>query len=318
MTTTAPRPSCGRTLRRSARKTSRSSASAPIGPENLLRLEADAAAGKSAVKPVDETVAIRMSVEAPSPAFTPDPPPAAKKPSPISLDKLIDAVASRNRPRRLVTAGGAVFPLFDKDYDWAEQRRVRLALEALMRTKSDELWWRLRAATGDGRYVLTASHGSSVKNFTLGELCADIVDLRLCLAFTSHLPSVPVRLPPVFRPEREFWLREAEWSLRHEPLYAMQAALCEAAIEQFASVRGTLPGSDGLSHVYSADEKARCVAALRKESAERTKAKKALYEEVVVPWLPAPSGWEGFDAQRASESRAEYEAQGRPFRERGA
>jgi hypothetical protein len=285
---------------------------APIGPENLLRLEADAAAGKPAARPVDETVAIRMSVEAPSPAFSPEPPAAKQEPRPLSpytkieLDKLIDAAASRNRPPRLATAGGAAFPLFDKDYDWAEQRRVRLALEALMRTKSDELWWRLRDNVGDRRYVLTASRNGAVKNFTLGELCSDIVDLRLCLAFTSHLPSVPGRLPPVFRPEREFWLREAEWSRRRERLYAMQAALCEAAIEQFASVRGTLPGSDGLSHVYSADEKARCLAALRKESTERTKAKKALYEEVVVPWLPAPSGWEGFDAQRAREARADY------------
>ena len=86
----------------------------------------------------------------------------------------------------------------------------------------------------------------------------------------------------------------------------MQAALCEVAIEQFAAVQGTLPGSDGHSHVYTADEKARCVAAWRKQIADLNKTKKAIYEEVVVPWLPAPSGWEGYDAQRADEARAEY------------
>ena len=210
-----------------------------------------------------------------------------------------------------MTAGGATFPLFDQDYDWAEQRRVRLALEAMMRTKSDELWWRMLANVSDGRYVLTASHGSQAKNFTLGGLCADIVDLRLCLGFTSHLPSVPGRLPSSFRPENEFWQREADWSRRHEPLFAMQAALCGEAIEQFAAVQGTVPGSDGLSHVYSADEKARCVAALRKQTADLNKTKKAIYEEVVVPWLPAPGGWEGYDAQRAAEARAEYQRQAR-------
>ena len=51
----------------------------------------------------------------------------------------------------------------------------------------------------------------------------------------------------------------------------MQAALCQRAIEQWETVPGTLPGSDGQSHVYTADEKARYVAALKKEIAgERT------------------------------------------------
>ena len=279
---------------------------APIGPESVLRLYANAAG-----KPAGETTAISVSVEAPPPAFSPEPP-AAQITRPLPPDKLIDAVASRNRPPRLATAGEKTLPLFDKNYDWAEQRRVRLALEAMMRTKSDTLWWRLRASTDDKRYVLTASHGGQVKNFTLGELCSDIVDLRLCLGFTSHLPSVPGRLPASFRPEQEFWRHEADWLRRHAPLYVMQAALCEAAIEQFASARGTLPGSDGQSHVYTADEKARCVVALRKQIAELNKTKKAIYEEVVVPWVPAPSGWEGYDAQRAREVQADYqrEAQG--------
>ena len=26
-----------------------------------------------------------------------------------------------------------------------------------------------------------------------------------------------------------------------------------------------------------------------------------------MPWLPAPDGWEGFDAQRAQDARTEYE-----------
>lgn len=270
---------------------------APIGPENLLRLT-----NAAAVKPVDQTTAISISVEAPSPPFLPEPVSATQKRKPVPPDKLIDAVASRNRPPRLVKSGNASFPLFDKDYSWAEQRRVRLALEALMRTKSDELWWRLRANTGDNRYVLTASRGGQVRNFTLGELCADLVDLRLCLGFTSHLPSVPGRLPASFRPEAEFWRQEANWSRQREPLHAMQAALCEVAIRQFAAVEGTLPGSDGQSHLYTADEKGRCVAALRKQIAVLNETKKALYEEAVVPWLPAPSGWEGYDAQRAREA----------------
>ena len=242
----------------------------PIGPENLLRLYAGSAPSKP-------------------------------------LESLIDAMASRNKPPRLVTVGDATIPLFGEDYDWSEQQRVRTAIDAVMRTKSDDLWWRLRASIGDDRYVLTATRGGVAKNFTLGALCCDIVDSRLCLGFTAHLPSVPGRLPATFRPEQEYWRHEAQWARERTPLYAMQAALCKRAIEQWETVQGTLPGSDGQAHIYTADEKARYVAALKKEIAERNQTKKAVYEEVVVPWLPAPSGWEGFDAERAKEAREEYE-----------
>jgi hypothetical protein len=242
----------------------------PIGPENLLRLYADLDPSKS-------------------------------------LERLIDAMASHNKPPRLVTVGDVAVPLFGDDYDWPEQQRVRKAIDAVMRTKSDDLWWRLRASIHDNRYVLTATRGRVAKNFTLGALCRDIVDSRLCLGVTAHLPSVPGRLPATFRPEQEFWQHEDEWARERTPLCVMQAALCRRAIEQWETVLGTLPGGDGQAHRYTADEKARCVAALKKEIAERNQTKKALYEEVVVPWLPAPGGWEGFDAQRAREVRAEYE-----------
>ena len=109
---------------------------------------------------------------------------------------------------------------------------------------------------------------------------------------------MPGRLPATFRPEQEYWQHEAQWARERTPLYAMQAALCKRAIEQWDAVQGTLPGSDGQAHIYSADEKAHYVAALKKEIAERNQTKKAVYEEVVVPWLPAPSGWEGFDAEQ--------------------
>jgi hypothetical protein len=242
----------------------------PMDPENLVRLYSDSASRES-------------------------------------LERLIDALASRNKPPRLATVGDAAIPLFGEDYDWSEQQRVRKAIDALMRTKSDDLWWRLRASIHDDRYVLTATRGRVAKNFTVGALCGDIVDSRLCLGFTAHLPSVPGRLPATFRPEQEYWEHEAQWARERTPLYAMQAALCKRAIEQWDKVQGTLPGNDGRAHRYTADEKARYVAALKKEIAERNRTKKAACQEVIVPWLPAPNGWEGFDAERAKEARDEYE-----------
>ena len=37
---------------------------------------------------------------------------------------LIDAMASRNKPPRLIAVGDATIPLFGDDYDWSEQQRV--------------------------------------------------------------------------------------------------------------------------------------------------------------------------------------------------
>ncbi len=42
-----------------------------------------------------------------------------------SLEVLIDAMASRNKPPRLIAVGDATIPLFGDDYDWSEQQRVR-------------------------------------------------------------------------------------------------------------------------------------------------------------------------------------------------
>lgn len=242
----------------------------PSDPGNLLRLYADAAAGQSLVS-------------------------------------LIDAVASHNKAPRLVKAGDATVPLFAADYDWSEQQRVRAALDSLMRIKSDDSWWPLRDHIHDERYVLTATHDGVAANFTLGALCSDLIDSRLCLGFTAHLPLVAGRLPATFLPEQEYWQHETQWAGERKPLHAMQTALCERAITQWETVRETLPGCDGQAHIYTADEKARFVAALQKEIAARKQTQKAAAEDVVVPCLPAPGGWEGFDAQRAQELLAEYQ-----------
>ena len=104
------------------------------------------------------------------------------------LNELIDAMASGNRPPHLDWRGGATVPVFDDDHDWAERQRVRTALETVMRANCDETWWELLARAGDDRYVLTASRGAETRNFTIGMLCADLADMRLCLGWVRCLP----------------------------------------------------------------------------------------------------------------------------------
>ncbi len=231
---------------------------------------------------------------------------------PIPLDSLIDAIASHNKPPRLVKLDKTTVPIFGDDYSWPEQQRVRSAIDAMMRIKSDDSWWLLQTKIHDDRYVLTATRDGVAKNFTLGALCSDIIDARLCLGFTTHLPLVPGQLPTPFQPELEYWQQQTQWAAEAKPLYAMQAALCQRALDQWQPIQGTLPGGDGRSHIFTADEKARFVALLKKEIADRNQTRTAACEDVFVPMRPAPGGWEGFDAELASDLRAESDRGVRP------
>lgn len=215
-----------------------------------------------------------------------------------ALGGLIAALASRNPPPAIDRRGHAAVPVFAAHYDWDEQQRVRLAIDAVMRADPDAVWWHLRESIDDDGYVLTASRGTEVRSFTVGMLCGDLADARLCLCFTRRLPLVPGRYPASFHPEREFLRHEPEWRAVRMPLFAMQSALCETAIREWAAVVETEPGEDGRSHRFSPDEKARYVVALREEIAELARTRRAACEEVILPSLPAPAGWDGFDAAR--------------------
>ncbi len=213
--------------------------------------------------------------------------------------EIIDAMASSNPPPALGGVGGNAAPIFGATYDWEEQQRVRRAVDAVMRADPEAIWWSLRDRIDDDRYVLTATRGPETRNFTVGMICGDLADARLCLCFTRRLPLVPGRLPASFHPEREFLRHEKQWRADDMPLFAMQAALCEAAISDWEGVAATEPGEDGRSHRFSTEEKARYVAALRAEIDELVRSRRGACEDVILPCLPAPPGWDGFDAERA-------------------
>ena len=220
------------------------------------------------------------------------------------LGSLIDALASANPPPAVEPRGEAAVPVFPPHYDWDEQQRVRFAIDAVMRADPDSIWWLLRDHGDDDRYVFTASRGHEVRNFTVGQVCGDLADARLCLGFTRRLPLVPGRFPETFHPEREFLRNEARWRAARMPLFAMQSALCEAAIREWEGVSETEPGEDGRSHRFSAEEKSRYGAALRAEIDELARTRRAACEEVILPYLPAPPGWDGFDTERAAAATA--------------
>jgi hypothetical protein len=221
------------------------------------------------------------------------------------LDRLIDAMASRNQEPKFRESDDAKIPQFPRDYDWSEQRRVRAAMLAVLKTKTDAMWWRLREHAGDRRYVLTASRGEYAENFSVGSFCCDFFLADLSQAYVRHLPAAAGRLPPDFQPEEVFWKNEKEWSRTGKPLYQIQMEVCRRALEQWASVKGTAPGKEGHFHTYTTDEKSRFREAVQREIEELDGTKRAIFIDAALPGDAAPSSWEGYDAERGRNAGAE-------------
>ena len=219
----------------------------------------------------------------------------ASHPPVNEINSLISSIASSNSPPHVHLENEILHATFSPDYDWHEQERVRLALDAVIRTDADATWWSLHNNRNDDRYVLTATRGTDVRNFTLGMISGDLAHSRLCLPFTRRLPLVPGRLPEGFHPEREFLRHEKQWSRECMPLFAMQSALCTIAIRQWEHVVATEPGEDGRSHQFSHEEKTNYVKALTEEIDELARTHLAAHEATILPCRPAPAGWEGFD-----------------------
>ena len=211
------------------------------------------------------------------------------------INSLISNVVSSNPPPCMHLENETLQATFTSDYDWREQERVRLALDALIRADADVTWWSLHNNRNDDRYVLTATRGTDVRNFTLGMISGDLAHSRLCLPFTRRLPLVPGCLPEAFHPEREFLRNEKQWSREGMPLFVMQSTLCTIAIKEWEHVVATEPGEDGRSHQFSHEEKTNYVKALTEEIDELTCTRRAACEAVILPCRPAPAGWEGLN-----------------------
>jgi hypothetical protein len=261
--------------------------------DDYFTVQACLEAAPGSVRPGDFQIKrIRLLVD-PERSF-----PARPERSPAQpLDRLIDALASRNPAPQLLEQDNRRAARCAHDYDWNEQRRVRSAMLAVLAVKSDSMWWRLREHAADSRYALTASRNDRARNFSVGEFCSDFAAADLALPYARHLPAVVGRLPAEFHPEDVFVEHEQEWKRTGKLLYEIQIAICQRALVQWSGVKGTVAGEEGLGHAYTSDEKNRFAAALAKEIAELRRTRRAAFLEPLLPGVAAPGGWEGFDEQ---------------------
>ena len=71
----------------------------------------------------------------------------------------------------------------------AEQDRVWRAIQTVVKTKTDDMWWRLVRHTGDTRYALTGNCNEFVdldaENYSVSSLCSHIAARRISV-FLTH------------------------------------------------------------------------------------------------------------------------------------
>jgi hypothetical protein len=144
--------------------------------------------------------AIGLHVSSAAIGQPPGSPPAA--PLTVELGRLVDALASHNRPAEIVEnfavsnidgmrhlVDGNNLPLFSEDYDWADQQRVLEACDRLVKRQGGDLWPCLVEHLGDKRYAFTCLLNDRGANITVGNFCSVIAYRDLVEPFRAVWPN---------------------------------------------------------------------------------------------------------------------------------
>ena len=173
----------------------------------------------------------------------------ARKPKqdPKALKKMIDDLANRNAPPKLIAGlGGSpgTVPLFPENYDWEEQERVLGALARLEVNPTEELWEELVRHVDDERYSLTVMNNSGVYaegNMTVGYFCLDLAEKQLRRVFERHLPAKErdererkIPIPVGIETNLKVWRQKR----MKKSFCELQIEVCEQALKELDKVKG--------------------------------------------------------------------------------
>jgi hypothetical protein len=206
--------------------------------------------------------------------------------------KMIDGLANRNRPPRLVDFGqGAQLPLFPPKYDWKEFKRVLSALAKVSEERTPEMWEELVQRIDDRRYCLTLKDNSDIYalgHWTVGDFCVTFARNWLLGVCNQHLPSDPKKdgfpINLRIRPTGSW----AKWRKERadKQLYELQIEVCEETIRQLAKAAG-VPQRD----------KNRARKKIEAEVATLRRTKRPIFTDYTIDYIGA------YTAKEAEEAR---------------
>jgi hypothetical protein len=165
--------------------------------------------------------------------------PQPKKRDAKAVAKMVDDIASRNKPPREVQTRLGPRPLFPKDYDWREQSRVKVALRKLKADTTIEVWDQMLRKGGDQRYSLTyINKGDCPENLWVGYFCGSFAYLRLAGVFEQHLPPDPHNdSRAVYLDLRIGDLVEWRKERKDKAFYELQIEVCQRALKALRKVK---------------------------------------------------------------------------------
>lgn len=225
------------------------------------------------------------------------------------LDKLIDALANRNRQPRIVDLGADWVAIFDKSYDWREQARVVKAIQRVAEIATPEMWIRLNAHEKDSRYCVTFNDGAAdvlghfATNWTVGEICQDIGSTQVQFPVDRATEAIrvgprTVHLPLSAVPE---YPKSGESRMK-VPFVELQIKLCQQAVKDLPKVASAAKES-GRDVNTDPETLKQCRARLEAAIDELKKSKTGVFGKFKFP----SERFELLDAKNAEEFRKQYE-----------
>ena len=129
--------------------------------------------------------------------------------------------------------------IFGENYDWTEYRRVRKAIDILVKRNGEELWPHLVKHLDDQRYSLTCSIDDFGTNLTVGDFCRDMVRRNLAEPYGCLWPSTSTLPLPSYarvigfaRPPWQQTLDKWSHSWKDKRLWELQVELGEWGIQK--------------------------------------------------------------------------------------
>jgi hypothetical protein len=165
--------------------------------------------------------------------------------------KMIDALANSNAPPRILEDGDG-HVAFPQNYIWSEQDRIPKVI-ATLTDHAEESWPELVGAIDDDRYSITFKIHDYPSNWTVGDVCSEIIRDYLVQGYYAYRIDDPAtggrrwsaymkHIPEAYDPENK---ELKKWCQGHKDkkLYELQIAACEWAVnkisEYFPNVANT-------------------------------------------------------------------------------
>jgi hypothetical protein len=162
--------------------------------------------------------------------------------------ELVDAIANRNKPPKLVPWPRRDPPcpsevaLFPEDHDWKEEERTRTAIEQLEKDQTEAVWEEMVKRIGDPRYseTVTSVKTGTARIVDVGSICASLAYSGLTRVFKQHLPLIVGKEGAEVTLRLEILIGDlSRWRKQRaaKSLYELQIEACEMAIQALANVR---------------------------------------------------------------------------------